>query len=116
MALIEAQQHGLVANRAALRGYGREPSMTDPTLLGRLGAIALSTLVLWGESDGVVDADYGRAYAGAIPGARFQLLAGAGHVPQSETPEQLMLPIRDFADAPATHRPTAGGAPQELRV
>ncbi len=52
-----------------------------------------------------VDPDYGRAYAAAIPGARFQLLPATGHVPQIETPEQLLRAIQDFADAHATLSP-----------
>ena len=67
--------------------------MTDPTLRGRLGDIAIPVLVLWGESDRIADSEYGRAYAAAIPGARFRLLPGTGHVPQVETPEQLLRAI-----------------------
>src|SRR5258708_39492843 len=66
---------------------------SPPTLRDRLKSISLPTLVLWGESDQIVDPDYGRVYAGAIPTARFQLLAGTGHGPQIETPQQLLSPI-----------------------
>ena len=52
--------------------------------------------MLWGEADRVVDPDYGRAFAAAIPGARFALLAKTGHVPQMETPETLLDAIRPF--------------------
>ena len=45
--------------------------------------------MLWGDSDRIVDADYGRAYAAAIRKARFQLLTATGHSPQLETPEQV---------------------------
>jgi len=81
-------------NRAALALYGR--SMIDPTLLGRLAGIDLPALVLWGEADRIVDADYGRAFAAAIPGARFQLLPRTGHVPQMETPDVLLEALRAF--------------------
>lgn len=81
-------------NRAALALYGH--SMTDPTLLGRLADITAPALVLWGEADRIVDADYGRAYAAAIPGARFQLLPRTGHVPQMETPNVLLEALRAF--------------------
>jgi pimeloyl-ACP methyl ester carboxylesterase len=52
--------------------------------------------VLWGEADRIVDADYGRAFAAAIPGARFEPLPGTGHVPQLETPEMLLEAPRAF--------------------
>ncbi len=47
----------------------------------------LPVLVVWGESDRVADPEYGRAFAAAIPGARFQLLSGTGHMPMLETPD-----------------------------
>ena len=62
--------------------------------------------MLWGDSDQIVDPDYGRAYAAAIPTARFHLLTDTGHVPQIETPQQLLSPIWEFADTHASNRPT----------
>ena len=79
-------------NRAALATYAGT-AMSDPTLAGRLARLDLATLVLWGDSDRIADPDYGRAYADAIPHARFRLLPNTGHMPQLETPEQLMNAI-----------------------
>jgi len=84
----------LAGNRAALALYGG--SMSDAGLLARLIAIDVPTLVLWGEADRIVDADYGRAFAAAIPGARFELLPRTGHVPQMETPQLLVEALRAF--------------------
>ncbi len=98
--MTEAQRAGMAANRAALAVYGG-PRMADPALRGRLAAISVPVLVLWGESDQIVDPGYGRAFAAAIPGARFELLPGTGHLPQLETPVQLMRAVLDFAEAPA---------------
>jgi pimeloyl-ACP methyl ester carboxylesterase len=70
--------------------------MVDPTLRPRLGDVTVPVLVLWGESDRIADPDYGRAYAAAIPGGRFRLLTGTGHVPQVETPALLLAAIQDF--------------------
>ncbi|MBM7085654.1 hypothetical protein JQN84_24325 [Micromonospora sp. MMS20-R2-29] len=52
-----------------------------------------SPRVVWGASDGIPPAAYGRAYADAIPGARFTLLPDAGHLPQLETPERLLTAV-----------------------
>lgn len=87
----------LAGNRAALAVYGE--SMIDSTLLGRLSGIEVPTLVLWGEADRVVDPDYGRAFAAAIPGSRFELLSKTGHVPQMETPQVLLEALREFLAA-----------------
>jgi pimeloyl-ACP methyl ester carboxylesterase len=84
-------------NRAALTAYAGT-GMSDPALTARLGTLEIPTLVLWGDSDRIVDADYGRAYAAAIPLARFQLLCDTGHSPQLETPDQVVRAIWDSAD------------------
>lgn len=96
----EAQRASIAANAAALAVYTGGVAMADPTLLGRLGRIAIPTLVLWGESDRIVDSDYGRAYAAAIHWARFQLLPATGHMPQMETPDLVLKAIWDAGEAP----------------
>jgi pimeloyl-ACP methyl ester carboxylesterase len=73
-------------NREALCVYGWQPYMYDPQLPRWLQRIDVPTLVLWGESDGVVSPAYGRAYAAMIPNARFELIARAGHHPEIEQP------------------------------
>jgi pimeloyl-ACP methyl ester carboxylesterase len=78
-------------NREALALYAGD--MVDPTLRARLSAIRLPTLVVWGDSDGIADADYGRAYAAAIPGAAFELLPETGHLPQIESPRRLLQSV-----------------------
>jgi pimeloyl-ACP methyl ester carboxylesterase len=95
--LPPAAQAIAAGNRAAIGVYAGT-AMTDPTLAGRLRSLELPTLVLWGNSDGIVDADYGRAYAAAIPMAQFQLLPDTGHSPQLETPDQVIHAIWDSAD------------------
>jgi pimeloyl-ACP methyl ester carboxylesterase len=59
----------------------------DPKLRARLHRIAVPTLVLWGERDALLPLDYGRAYAAAIPGARFATL-DCGHVVPMERPAE----------------------------
>jgi pimeloyl-ACP methyl ester carboxylesterase len=79
----------------ALVGY-TGPAMLDPTLAKRLGDIEIPVHVLWGESDGIAGPEYGRAYAAAIPGATFTLLPRTGHLPQLETPEELLSALLDL--------------------
>ena len=86
------------ANMAALAAYGGQ-SMTDPTLLGRLGELDLPVQVIWGEADRIVTPDYGRAYAKAMPMASFTLMPGAGHLPQVEAPEELLGLLWDLGQA-----------------
>ncbi|MGE0747425.1 MAG: alpha/beta fold hydrolase [Rhodospirillales bacterium] len=85
----------MAANRTALAAYTWQPFMHNPRLRHWLYRIDVPTLVLWGESDGVVKPAYGQAYAKLIPGARFDVIKGAGHAPQVEQPAA-------FADKLAT--------------
>jgi pimeloyl-ACP methyl ester carboxylesterase len=96
--MSEQQRAVFAGNRSSLAIYAGA-AMTDPALRGRLANVTVPALVVWGDSDQMVDTDYGRAYAAAIPGATFVLLTGTGHVPQIETPEQLLTPVWDFAVA-----------------
>jgi pimeloyl-ACP methyl ester carboxylesterase len=102
-AMPAAQREAIAGNRAALAVYAGT-AMLDPTLHNRLAAVTVPTLVLWGDSDRIVDSDYGRAFAAAIPGARFELLTDTGHVPQIETPQQLLATISAFAATRARGR------------
>jgi pimeloyl-ACP methyl ester carboxylesterase len=89
----DSQKAIMAANGLALAVYAGSAAMADPTLLGRLSGIAVPTLVLWGESDQIVDPAYGQAYAAAIRGARFEVLPATGHVPQMETPDLVLQTI-----------------------
>src|SRR3984885_8535271 len=88
-ARTDAQRAICGGNRAALAAYSG-PSMSDPSLAGRLSGITADTLVVWGEADRMFTPGYGKEYAAAIPGASFRLLPGAGHLPQLETPEAVL--------------------------
>jgi pimeloyl-ACP methyl ester carboxylesterase len=90
----DAQRAMLAANGATLAVYAGS-TMADPTLLGRLGGIAIPTVVLWGESDQIVDPAYGEAYAAAINAARFEVLPATGHMPQMETPDLVLQTMED---------------------
>jgi pimeloyl-ACP methyl ester carboxylesterase len=58
------------------------------------------TLLVWGERDHLVPVSSADAWAAALPDARVELIAGAGHVPMVERPEELSRVLRDFLAAP----------------
>jgi len=91
----------MAGNRAAIAVYAGK-AMAGAGLVERLAAVTTPTLVVWGDSDRIADADYGRAFAEAIPGARFQLLKDTGHLPQIETPGQLLDAVWTFVESQAT--------------
>jgi pimeloyl-ACP methyl ester carboxylesterase len=81
-------------NAAALNGYAGDPYMHDPALRERLESVRLPVRVVWGESDGIADLSYGRAYAAAFAGendegAEFTVVREAGHQPQLEQPNRV---------------------------
>lgn len=87
----------IARNRESLALFGWSPYMYNPLLKRWLHRIGVPTLVLWGEQDGIVSPDYGRAYADAIPGARFELIKGASHHPQVEQPAAVAGAVAKFA-------------------
>ncbi|MFY9891972.1 MAG: alpha/beta fold hydrolase, partial [Streptosporangiaceae bacterium] len=95
--LPEERRAAMAANRETLLVYGG--AMADPGLLGRLPAVSIPTLVVWGAADRMFPSEHGRAYASAIPGAEFRLITEAGHLPQLETPGELLALAWQFAAA-----------------
>lgn len=95
----DTQKAIMAANGVTLSVYVGSPAMADPTLLSRLREIDIPTLVLWGDSDKIVDSSYGQVYANAIHGARFEILSATGHMPQMETPQLVLDAIQNSDDA-----------------
>jgi pimeloyl-ACP methyl ester carboxylesterase len=79
---------------------GWSPTLHNPKLRHRLARLTMPALVLRGEEDRVVPEDYVRAFAEAMPGARFEAVAGAGHYAHVEQPERVCAAIETFATRP----------------
>ncbi|MEX5258123.1 alpha/beta fold hydrolase [Kocuria arenosa] len=65
---------------------------------GRLPRITVPTYVLAGGLDPTARPELGRAVAGLIPGARFQVLEGESHQPFQEIPERWNALVAAFWD------------------
>jgi pimeloyl-ACP methyl ester carboxylesterase len=85
-------------NREATARYAWSPYMHDPKLERRLRRIRVPTLLLWGEGDRILSEPYGRAYCAAIPGARFEMMARAGHFPHLEQPDIFAERVLGFVE------------------
>ncbi|GLY37306.1 alpha/beta hydrolase [Amycolatopsis sp. NBRC 101858] len=83
------------ADMAALRVYGG-PRIADPKLLRRLARVRIPALLVWGADDVVVPPAFGKAYAAAFADARFEVVAGAGHVPHVQAPAETFALIDEF--------------------
>jgi pimeloyl-ACP methyl ester carboxylesterase len=78
-------------------GYcGTCATLRDTDLTGEVGTIARPTLFVVGRDDLSTPPDLVKAAAAAIPGARFEIIAGAGHIPSIEQPEELASLMKAF--------------------
>ncbi|MBF4573150.1 alpha/beta fold hydrolase [Herbiconiux sp. VKM Ac-1786] len=93
------EQRAVLAGNARAMKAMTGSGMADPTLLNRLEAMNVPTLVVWGASDRVVTPAYGRALAAAVPGARFAEVEKAGHLPHLEQPAATFAVIERFLAA-----------------
>jgi pimeloyl-ACP methyl ester carboxylesterase len=64
----------------------------------RLGEIAVPTLLIWGEKDGITSRAHHDEILEAIPGAKLEVIAGAGHLPTIEAPELVVPLLTAFLD------------------
>jgi 3-oxoadipate enol-lactonase len=88
-------------NRTTLAGYqAYVGAFVEMDFGARLGEMAVPTLLIAGENDhGGGPPDDMRKVANAIPGARFELIEGAGHIVNFEAPECLAELIGKFVAA-----------------
>ncbi len=91
----------LARNWDSLSLYAWRPHLYNPQLWHWLRRVSVPTLVLWGAGDRIVTPDYGRRYAGLIPGARFAAIDEAGHHPELEQPQAFVDAIVRFLGQPA---------------
>lgn len=78
---------------AALAGMAARADSTPD-----LPAIDVPTLVIVGAEDGITPPEQARAMADAIPGARLEVVEGAGHLPGLEDPPAVNWVISDFLE------------------
>ena len=83
----------------AVRGSTRAIGEWLPVLIAPAGtprsatpepyrALAMPTLVVWGDLDTITPLPQGTELAQLIPGARLEVLSGVGHIPQIENPQR----------------------------
>ncbi len=85
--------------RQSERGYAAScAAIRDADLTADAGSIDVPTLVVVGDGDLSTPPDLVRATAEMIPGARFAVIEGAGHLPCIERPDELAALIADLLD------------------
>src|SRR5580700_10271783 len=84
-------------NRATVARIAYRPRYHNPSLAKWLHRIAVPTLLIWGNKDGLVPVRFGEAYRALIPGSRLVVLDNAGHAPFDEQKDAFLAAFRDFA-------------------
>jgi 3-oxoadipate enol-lactonase len=88
--------------RTPAQGYaGTCAAIRDADFTAELGSIGVPTLVAVGDADLSTPPDLVRATAEAIPGARFEIIRDAGHLPCLETPDAVARLISDHVQGGA---------------
>lgn len=83
--------------RQPVPGYvGTCAAIRDADFTEAAGRIAVPVLCVVGDQDGSTPPDLVRSTADLIPGARFEVIRGAGHIPCVEQPEALSSVLRRF--------------------
>lgn len=85
-------------NNDTLALYAWQPYLHSPKLRSRLSRIRASTIVIWGAEDKIVDTAHGRAFAESIPGAIFEIIRDAAHLPHLEQPKEFSFRVREFLE------------------
>lgn len=68
----------------------------DRGLARRLHRVTAPTLIIWGAIDALVPVVYAEEFGARIAGARVEILAGCGHVPQVERREETLALVEGF--------------------
>src|SRR5215218_1424267 len=98
--------------RSVIEPGGQRVSAQERLALAAL----LPTLIVWGERDSIIPVAHGAEAHEAIPGSRFEVFPGAGHMPHDADPERFAALLTEFcktteaARLAADHwRPEIGG-------
>ena len=65
-------------------------------------------LAIWGELDTIIPVKHAYAAQAIRPDVRLEVLAGVGHFPHAERPDEVAGLIEDFIDAEASLAPVQG--------
>jgi len=70
----------------------------DRGLPKRAHRITMPTLLLWGDSDGVVPPAYGKAFQQLLSNASLRVIEKCGHIPQLERPDEFIDAVVAFLE------------------
>jgi pimeloyl-ACP methyl ester carboxylesterase len=101
----QTPQHYAAICESLLRWGRRLPEQKgEPLFTERLHSLTQPTLVVCGDTDFWIPPKFSRIIADKIPGARYLVMEGCGHIPVRETPPDACKVIADFVAEVAKKR------------
>lgn len=88
--------HAMLTRTPAAGYTGTAAAIRDADFTEAAKQIAVPTLCVVGDEDGATPPELMRQTADLIPGARYEVIAGAGHLPCIERPARLAELILEF--------------------
>jgi pimeloyl-ACP methyl ester carboxylesterase len=80
---------GAIGQSAFYRQIAQADERDTDEIEPLLGRVAAPTTVIWGEDDPWIAVERGRELARRIPGAKLEVLPGAGHLAQLDEPDEV---------------------------
>jgi pimeloyl-ACP methyl ester carboxylesterase len=84
------------AYAATVRALASPDVYRSDSLLARLAGTRLPVLLIWGEGDRLLPLARARLAHRRLPGARLEVIEGAGHSPQAEQPDEFNRILERF--------------------
>ena len=84
------------AYASTVRALADPQARDSAVLMARLAETSLPVLLIWGEEDRLLPVARAREAVRSLPGARLEVIEGAGHTPQAERPDRFNRVLEDF--------------------
>jgi pimeloyl-ACP methyl ester carboxylesterase len=98
-AMTAEEAERALVNRYAAAKFGWEPRWFNPALERWLHRISVPTLVLWGEDDKLLPAQYAEVWRREVPGAAVEIIPACGHLPHVEHAGTVAKRVLEFIGA-----------------
>ena len=89
-----SRQAFLQTLRAVVEPGGQRVSANSRLAL----AATLPSLIVWGKDDSIIPVEHGATAHQAMPGSRFVVFEGAGHMPQEAQPHHFAAVLTEFCE------------------
>jgi pimeloyl-ACP methyl ester carboxylesterase len=97
----EAALTVVLKNRLTTAKLSWNPRFHNPHLKKWLHRVDVPTLILWGDDDKLLPAEYGPAYRDLIPNSELEIIPECGHLPHVEKAREFTAKVASFIEGAA---------------